>query len=113
RGGGRGGGDGEWLPAAGAARQIRLTHLTIASRISDRVALEQHDQTMGPGGATEGDGRDARGGERRGGGNEITTGQRRGHWAARQSTMKSGPPPAARALRPAPGPAIMRTRLPP
>src|SRR5437667_13945 len=90
-----------------AARRIGLAHLPIASRIRDRVALEQHEETIGPRGATPRDGRDARGGERRGRGDKVTTGQRGGRWGGhvhcRSINHEIGPAASRTRLAPGPG----------
>src|SRR5213082_1811970 len=76
------GGDEQRISGPEAARQIGLAHLTIASRVGDRVALEQHREAVGRRGATSRRAHDARGDERRAGGDEVTTGQREGHESA-------------------------------
>src|SRR5256886_9344443 len=75
------GGDEQRITVPEAACQVRLGHLAIASRIRDRVPLEQHDEAVGGARATRGDARHARGGERRGGrGDKVPTGQQGGRW---------------------------------
>src|SRR2546429_2645061 len=109
----RGGGDEQGIPAAEAARQIRLAHLTIASRVGDRVALEQHREAVGRSGGSMVEASKRGGGERRrGGGDEVTTAQGGAHRTA-ESTLAPRRAPARRdglGLRRAAPSAIMRAQ---